>query len=215
MSRSRVPLTSPIRLALPLRKVLSRGWQAWRIVLIGAMLTMPGAGASLAAQSPDGLDIDVRVLPATTPAEVPPWPGRALSGAFPGTVSAALSESSSSVSDSFTRTTGFDLVVLDERAGAPGWVITVSHAQDDQPAPLVLSRYLRRTEPIGDHPVQQDRMPRGSRLSVGQQLDRTTPVMKAQPGAGTGAYWLRFAVSGELDDSAVVHVLIVSTSTAP
>ena len=65
----------------------------------------------------------------------------------------------------------------------------------------------------GDIRAQADKMPHGTRLSVSQPLDRTTPVIEAAPGAGMGAYWIRFSISGGPDLTSAT--MIITLTTAP
>jgi hypothetical protein len=111
-------------------------------------------------------------------------------------------------------TAAFDLIVHDERPNALDWVITISQVPSAEgDATSVVSRFLRRTEAIGSPLARADQMPHGTRLSVGQPLDRDTPVIRAERGAGLGVHWIRFAVTGHPNLSTAS--LVITLATAP
>lgn len=180
---------------------------------------MPGADIARAARSDDELDVEVKVLPGPTPTpeRVLEWPGRPRPDApieTVGTVSALITQVSVDASGERADSAAFDLVVLDDRGGAPGWMVTISSEPDaggDPPAEI--SRYLRRTEVIGESRPRPEQMPHGTRLSVGQPLDRETPVIVAPTGSGQGAYWIRFAVAG--NPQLPPALMILTLTTAP
>lgn len=184
-------------------------------MLMLTMVATPGSWTAVAGEPDDELEIQVQVVPGPTPTpELAPWPGRVPPEVMPGTVSASLSAAPSNALAESGRNR-FDLVVLDQRMHAPGWVVTVSQVQGLDTAPMILDRFLRRTVAMGDQPVPVDQMPHGRRLSVGQSLDQPVPVINAKPGTGTGAYWIRFSVAGVRDEPTLVHILVVSTTSAP
>jgi hypothetical protein len=107
-----------------------------------------------------------------------------------------------------------DLVVADARFLPAGWLVTLGPvvSAPEGIAP-VLGGYLRRTEALDGRMLVDGRRPHGVRMSVGQPLDRVTPVMTAPRGTDPGAYTLRFGMTGVFPQ--VQTTLILSSIVAP
>jgi hypothetical protein len=90
-----------------------------------------------------------------------------------------------------------DLVVVDARYAPAGWLVTLGQmtSSSNVSAPM-LDGYLRRTEALDGRTLIDGRRPHGVRTSIGQPLDRTTPVMRAPVGTDPGAYTVRFGITG-------------------
>jgi hypothetical protein len=202
------------------------------ILLVGQLL--PEA-ESAAAQSDGSVTIELVVLPPSGSEDVPEEVGQSESFTEASSSSAARSDGpdDSSLEGRGTLTAtlssteplpatysadGFmiSLMVDDLRVEGDGWVFNVMQGREGAgehelllhhyPGAQLLHRDGAHKE-IHDAPVRQ--------LSIGQSLNRMTPVSMADPGIGTGVYGFQFVVACDVTAVYAGVPLVLSLTTAP
>jgi hypothetical protein len=179
-------------------------------LLLCAMLGIAGGGPALAAQSDQSVEIEFIVNPPPE-SEVDPNAPRDGSGTVTTGLTAADPLPPTYAAEGFLLT----LLVADARAEGDGWEVSVMQMPAGADDPLLLHHYPyiptarngTGSQAIGAAPVTQ--------LSIGQPLDRLTPVSLADSGIGPGTYGIQFVVACDVDQAESGVALVLSLTAAP